>query len=227
MILAFSPSLTVSLARTHPSTTLFPLCHIEYSGKMQLSSLLLTASLLVSSVVSAPAIASFGASSDAELMLKRQYESTNWDTLMLGRDSPSLDKRIVYNPHITSPTSSTVWHAGKTYTVTWDTSDLPTEAQGYKGMIKLGYLPADGSGGENLRWDLADGFPIKDGQTQVKLPADLEERNDYIVVVMGDSGNASQKFTIKKKKEEEEESLGEKIQEKIDEKFAEAGLPTK
>lgn len=194
---------------------------------MQLSSLLLSASLLVSSVVGAPAVASFGSSSDAELMLKRQYENTNWDNVMLGRDTlEELEKRIVYNPHITSPTASTVWTAGQQYDVTWDASDLPAEAEGYKGLIKLGYLPANGDGGENLKWDLTDGFYIKDGKASVTLPSDLEERNDYIVVVFGDSGNASPKFTIKKAGAQE--SLAEKIQNEVQDKinaaFTEAGM---
>ncbi|EST04518.1 Ser-Thr-rich glycosyl-phosphatidyl-inositol-anchored membrane family [Kalmanozyma brasiliensis GHG001] len=187
---------------------------------MQLSSLVLAASLLISSVVSAPAFANFDVSSPASLMLRRQVESTNWDT-MLGRDAPSLEKRIVYNPHITRPRAETVWTAGKTHTVKWDTSDMPPEAENYKGVIKLGYLPADGSGGENLHWTLADGFAIKDGKTKVTLPADLEERNDYIVVVMGDSGNASEKFTIRKA---EAVSLGDTIQQQIQEGLSNAGL---
>ncbi|KAJ9474121.1 hypothetical protein PHBOTO_004183 [Pseudozyma hubeiensis] len=192
---------------------------------MQLSSLLLAASLLVSSVVSAPAaVGSFGTSSDAELMLKRQYENTNWDNVMLGRDTmEELEKRLVYNPHITSPTAETVWTAGKTYTVTWDASDLPTEAENYTGQIKLGYLPADGSGGENLHWTLADGFLIKDEQSSITLPADLGQKNDYIVVVLGDSGNASPKFTINSAASEATD-LGDRIQQKINKAFAEAGI---
>ncbi|SJX64173.1 uncharacterized protein SRS1_14828 [Sporisorium reilianum f. sp. reilianum] len=199
---------------------------------MQLSALLLSASLLISSVVSAPAgVASFGASSEAELMLRRQYENTNWDSMMLGRDAVQLEKRIVYNPHITSPTSSTVWTAGKTYTVTWDVSDMPAEAENHTGIIKLGYLPADGSGGENLHWTLAEGFAIKDGKTSITLPSDLAARSDYIVVVFGDSGNASKKFTIntagtsEQEEPQQEDSLGELIQDKINKAFAQEGFP--
>lgn len=184
---------------------------------MQLTTLLLSASLLLSSAFAAPAIGTFDDSSDASLMLKRQYESTSYSHMMFGRDV-ELSKRIVYNPHITSPTASTVWHAGKHYTITWDTSDIPSEAVNYKGTIKLGYLPADGTGGENLHWQLADGFPIANGQVRVKLPADLQTRHDYIVVVMGDSGNASEKFTIKAKKADDE-SLGDQIQTEVDAKI--------
>ncbi|SPO28346.1 uncharacterized protein UTRI_04743 [Ustilago trichophora] len=186
---------------------------------MQLSTILLTTTLFISSVLSAPAtLANYGTSSDAEVMLKRQFEATNYESLMLGRDV-SLDKRLVYNPHITSPVASTVWTAGQSYTVEWDSSDIPVEAESYKGMIKLGYTPADGAGGLNLHWTLADGFPIKDGKVQVTLPEDLKQRNDYIVVVMGDSGNASEKFTIKSAGSDEKSPLGEQIKKQVEAKI--------
>lgn len=188
---------------------------------MQFSTLLLSASLLISSVVGAP-MASFGGASEAEMMLKRQYEATQWDKIMLGRDTMvELEKRIVYNPHITSPTSNTVWTAGKTVQVTWDASDLPQEAENYTGNIKLGFLPANGEGGYNLKWQLAQGFLIRDEEATITLPADLQSRNDYIIVVMGDSGNKSQKFTIKAK---DQQSLKDVIDAKIEAAFEKAGM---
>lgn len=48
----------------------------------------------------------------------------------------------------------------------------------------------------NLDWDLASGFPLNSGSWNVTLPKDLATRSDYIVVVFGNSGNASPKFTI-------------------------------
>ncbi|CCF48247.1 hypothetical protein NDA11_003644 [Ustilago hordei] len=195
---------------------------------MQLTCLLISASLLLSSAFAAPA-ASFGTSSPAQLMLKRQYESVNYDTLMLGRDAAEpLGKRIVYNPHITQPTASTVWVAGNTYHVKWDTSDQPPEAANYTGIIKLGFIPESGQGGYNLHWTLADGFLIRDGKTSITLPQDLEERNDYIVVVLGDSGNKSDKFTIKKARSlvdgREDQNLGEIIEQNINDAFEQAGM---
>lgn len=186
---------------------------------MQLSTIFLTTTLFISSVLSAPAtLANYGTSSDAEVMLKRQFVATNYELLMLGQDV-SLEKRLVYNPHITCPVASTVWTAGHSYTVEWDTSDIPAEAESYKGMIKLGYTPADGAGGLNLHWTLADGFPIKDGKVQVTLPEHLNERDDYIVVVMGDSGNASHMFTIKPARSDQKSPLGEQIKKEVQAKI--------
>lgn len=47
-----------------------------------------------------------------------------------------------------------------------------------------------------LDWDLAAGFPLNSGSWNVTLPDNLATRSDYIVVVFGNSGNASPKFTI-------------------------------
>ncbi|PWY97161.1 hypothetical protein BCV70DRAFT_80720 [Testicularia cyperi] len=166
---------------------------------MQLSTILLSASMLVSSVLGAPTMASFGTRSDAEMMLKRQYEATNWDNVMLYSRgvAEELEKRIVYNPRITYPNGDTEWNFGNKYTVTWDTSDMPPDAAGYKGQIKLGFVPQDGTGGYNERWQLAEGFAIKDGKAEITVPQDLEPRSDYVVVLFGDSGNISQQFVIK------------------------------
>ncbi|CAO1631027.1 unnamed protein product [Sympodiomycopsis kandeliae] len=107
-----------------------------------------------------------------------------------------LQRRIVYNPHILTPKAGDVWHADKNHKVTWKTSDIPDELQDGTAEVRLGYLPENGQGGENLRWILAKKVPLTDGSVTFKLPADLRSRNDYIVVLLGDSGNASPKFTI-------------------------------
>ncbi|KAN0061314.1 hypothetical protein ACQY0O_006160 [Thecaphora frezii] len=113
-------------------------------------------------------------------------------------DLPSFglfSKRIVWNPQITSPTAKNVWIAGAKQTVKWDPSDKPASSLDY-GSILLGYQPKDGSGGLNLEWTLAANTSLVAGQKTVKLPASLPYRQDYIVVVMGDSGNKSPHFTI-------------------------------
>ncbi|KAI7877988.1 hypothetical protein K492DRAFT_209274 [Lichtheimia hyalospora FSU 10163] len=103
----------------------------------------------------------------------------------------------VYNPEIYVPNSDTVWKAGETYTVEWSktSKDGRTIPEGHDGMIKLGYVE-EGSIDEHLYWDLAAGFPLNSGSWNVTLPDNLAARSDYIIVVFGNSGNASPKFTI-------------------------------
>lgn len=45
-------------------------------------------------------------------------------------------------------------------------------------------------------WTLADKFPLTAGTVSFTVPADVKQRDDYIVVLLGDSGNASPHFKI-------------------------------
>jgi hypothetical protein len=116
----------------------------------------------------------------------------------------ALASAIVINPKITTPNSSTKWRAGESYTVKWDTtyndgtSEQPIPDT-YTGTIKLGYLEGDDPN-EHLNWDLASGFKLNSGAQSVTLPADLTTKREYIVILMGDSGNASPKFFIQARK---------------------------
>ncbi|CAL1712728.1 unnamed protein product [Somion occarium] len=109
---------------------------------------------------------------------------------------PVLVTRDVVNPPVTSPDASTVWHVGETQTVTWDTSSLPPPANitNTRGKVILGFLTSDS---ENLMIDtpLAQNFSILDGLVQVTVP-DVPPRTNYIIALMGDSGNISPEFTI-------------------------------
>ncbi|KAI0322415.1 hypothetical protein OF83DRAFT_1049444 [Amylostereum chailletii] len=119
-------------------------------------------------------------------------------------------KRIVVSPKITSPDASTVWSVGDKVLVTWyapvcssnhtaslpicrDTSNIP-EPKNFTGKLVLGF---DSTDSENLDVDhpLATGFLLTDGQAQITVP-DVAPKTDYIVVLFGDSGNASPEFTI-------------------------------
>jgi hypothetical protein len=112
----------------------------------------------------------------------------------------TLASAIVINPKINVPNEGTQWRGGQTVTIQWDTnyfdgtSNVPIP-DGYKGTIKLGYLEGDDYN-EHLFWDLATGFALNAGAQSVTLPTDLETRNGYIVVLMGNSGNASKRFRI-------------------------------
>ncbi|TDL17212.1 hypothetical protein BD410DRAFT_776335 [Rickenella mellea] len=103
--------------------------------------------------------------------------------------------RTVWDPPITSPDASTVWTVGSKETVKWDISSKPQVVSSFSGTLVLGFL--DNTEGEHLMLDspLAQGFNLTDATVDIVVP-NLPARNDYIVVLMGDSGNASPKFTI-------------------------------
>jgi len=103
----------------------------------------------------------------------------------------------VFSPDITSPQLGTVWIVGQNATVTWNADDVPQTNANSTGLILLGYED-DNSGNENLdtQSPLASNFPISAGSISFTVP-NVTARNDYIVVLFGDSGNASPIFTIK------------------------------
>ncbi|KAI8146392.1 hypothetical protein BJV82DRAFT_554400 [Fennellomyces sp. T-0311] len=109
----------------------------------------------------------------------------------------SMAYAIVWNAPITIPNENTIWTAGKSYIVKWNTTthDGQKIPDGVSGMIKLGYVE-DGSLDEHLYWDLAKDFPLNSGEQAICLPDGLEPKDNYIIVLMGNSGNASPKFTI-------------------------------
>ncbi|KAK0214846.1 hypothetical protein IW262DRAFT_246872 [Armillaria fumosa] len=96
--------------------------------------------------------------------------------------------RDVYDPPITSPNANTVWIVNTTQTVTWDTSNPPAQITNPIGSIML---RKDGI----TFLTLASGFDILLGKFEVTVP-DVAESSEYIVVLMGDSGNFSPEFTI-------------------------------
>ncbi|KAI0335091.1 hypothetical protein GY45DRAFT_1367109 [Cubamyces sp. BRFM 1775] len=108
--------------------------------------------------------------------------------------APAID----FSPPITSPKAGDVWTSGTTQTVTWDTTNIPAANANQTGLILLGYIE-DGSDDEHLdiKHPLAANFPITAGSVSVDVPS-VTPRDDYIVVLFGDSGNTSPKFTITK-----------------------------
>jgi len=103
---------------------------------------------------------------------------------------------VVVSPPITSPHAGDIWPVGSEQLVQWDTSGIPDKARGNTGSIVLGY--DDGwSSSENLDFQnpLAQGFPLTAGSQWVKVPY-KPYRTSYFVVLKGDSGNESARFTI-------------------------------
>jgi hypothetical protein len=109
-----------------------------------------------------------------------------------------LVARDVAVPPVTEPSDKTVWKVGSKQTVKWDTSNLPPKENitNIHGTVLLGFLTDDS---ENLMSDtpLAKGFSLLDGQVEITVP-NVEPRDDYIVALIGNSGNISPKFTIGK-----------------------------
>ncbi|KAF8488659.1 hypothetical protein F5888DRAFT_1622238 [Russula emetica] len=109
----------------------------------------------------------------------------------------SLSERDVWAPPVINPTTGTIWKIGSDQTVTWDTSNPPSQVTNPIGTLLLGYLNADGSGGENLDVDnpLAQNFQLAAGSVTITVPK-VEPNDNYIVALIGDSGNISNEFTI-------------------------------
>ncbi|KAK2465759.1 hypothetical protein APHAL10511_002303 [Amanita phalloides] len=110
--------------------------------------------------------------------------------------SHPLTKRDVVDPPVLAPNASTVWYVGTTQTVVWNTTGLPpyNRITNQVGKVILGHL---GGGGLNLmlKNPLAQGFNITQGSVNIIVP-NVPPRTDYLIVLMGDSGNTSPTFTI-------------------------------
>ncbi|KAG2758179.1 hypothetical protein P692DRAFT_20824264 [Suillus brevipes Sb2] len=105
-----------------------------------------------------------------------------------------LNLRDVVDPPITSPTAGTLWHVGEKQLVTWNTDNLPANMTNPVGMLVLGY---NYNNSENLMLNspLATNINYTVGQVLITVP-NVVTREDYIVVLFGDSGNTSPMFTI-------------------------------
>ncbi|KAI0250937.1 hypothetical protein BJV78DRAFT_1127119 [Lactifluus subvellereus] len=110
-----------------------------------------------------------------------------------------LTKKDVWVPPITAPQAGTTWTVGHKVTVSWDTSTRPAQVTNPTGTLLLGFLDPYGTGGENLDVGnpLAKGFPLSAGKVDFVVP-DVVPKNNYIVALIGDSGNISPEFTITK-----------------------------
>ncbi|KAF5315420.1 hypothetical protein D9619_007420 [Psilocybe cf. subviscida] len=118
--------------------------------------------------------------------------------LAAGIEASPLGRRDVITPKITSPTKDSVWPVGSTQTVTWDTSDFPPVSQitNIIGKVILGF---DENDSLNLDFEhpLASNFNLTDGSVKLTVP-DVQPRDDYLIVLFGDSGNTSPSFSITK-----------------------------
>ncbi|TFK23406.1 hypothetical protein FA15DRAFT_642543 [Coprinopsis marcescibilis] len=117
--------------------------------------------------------------------------------LRQGDSDSALARRTVYSPKITTPNERTVWTVGSYVDVVWDLSEMPANITNPNGTLVLGYMSDADKYNEHLDLShpLAKDFDLRHGRVTFKVPK-VSSRADYIVVLMGDSGNASPKFTI-------------------------------
>ncbi|GJE98417.1 GPI anchored serine-threonine rich family protein [Phanerochaete sordida] len=96
----------------------------------------------------------------------------------------------VWDPAITSPTAESVWHAGGTYNVTWETADAPASiSEGSRVVLSKDFY-------EDYYNPLAQGFDLRAGWVTVTIPPTTVPGDDYQIVLFGDSGNYSPTFSI-------------------------------
>ncbi|TFK86031.1 hypothetical protein K466DRAFT_493648 [Polyporus arcularius HHB13444] len=107
----------------------------------------------------------------------------------------SITLRDSVSPPITNPTAQTVWRAGETVTVTWDVAAL-NGAQPSNPLAKI-ILGTFANNVEHLMLEspLASGFPILSGNVSLVVPP-VPSGSDYIVCLLGTSGDISPAFTI-------------------------------
>ncbi|KAH9985075.1 hypothetical protein BJV74DRAFT_775961 [Russula compacta] len=112
-------------------------------------------------------------------------------------DAAKREELLVVAPPIISPNSTSVWSIFSTQEVIWDTSNIPSEAQNATGTLLLGYLDGNNTFDEHLNTGnpLASGFRLTAGRQSIFVP-DVPTRDTYIVVLVGDSGDKSEPFTI-------------------------------
>ncbi|KII86646.1 hypothetical protein PLICRDRAFT_30891 [Plicaturopsis crispa FD-325 SS-3] len=100
----------------------------------------------------------------------------------------------VVTPHITFPTAGASLPVGSKQNITWDTSSIPASSANVSGVLLLGQRAND-SENLDINHPLASQFPLSQGSVEVTIPQ-RDNADNYIIVLIGDSGNASPEFTI-------------------------------
>lgn len=102
---------------------------------------------------------------------------------------------LAWSPTILTPTQFTVWPRGSIQSVTWATNNIPEEKLNSTGLLLLGYMAND-SENLDIQHPLAVNFPIINGEVTFTVPENATTCVNAIVVLFGDSGNASPEFAI-------------------------------
>jgi len=112
------------------------------------------------------------------------------------RADPILESRSaldIFSPPILYPNAATVWFAGQSHNVTWDPSNPP------KSISNLASIVLRTAGASDwTELTLASNFSLLDGRHEIKVPTNVTSRDDWEIILFGDSGNVSPAFTILK-----------------------------
>ncbi|KAK0216664.1 hypothetical protein EDD85DRAFT_894629 [Armillaria nabsnona] len=123
--------------------------------------------------------------------MKIAFSTAFLTALFAGASASAAVRRDIFNPPILSPSTGTTWRVNTTQTVSWDTSNPPDLITGRNfSSIRLT------KGDRQLPVVLADKFDILLGKIKVVVPW-VTEGDDYTIILFGDSGNWSKKFSIK------------------------------
>ncbi|KAI0761426.1 hypothetical protein BC629DRAFT_1294664, partial [Irpex lacteus] len=102
-----------------------------------------------------------------------------------------LPTRDVWAPKVLYPHAGTasVWTSGQRHNVTWDLSSKPAQITNNNGFILLR------TGNIETPVVVGHGFRLTDGRVEITVP-DVVTRDDFGLVLFGDSGNWSDQFKI-------------------------------
>ncbi|KAF8842184.1 hypothetical protein BDN67DRAFT_966178 [Paxillus ammoniavirescens] len=102
---------------------------------------------------------------------------------------------IAFAPTITAPNAGDIWPTNSKQSVCWRTDNVPAQIQNTTVVILLGYSE-NNSENLDIQHPLASGVPIMDGTVEITVPWNATYRTDYLVALIGDSGDTSDCFTI-------------------------------
>ncbi|GAA5836912.1 hypothetical protein JCM11251_005821 [Rhodosporidiobolus azoricus] len=108
---------------------------------------------------------------------------------------------IDYQPPFTSPKEGDVMFAGMSYFASWNQElpdDISVENVSTTADLVMGYK-VDGETSLHLNWTLVKDVPLyapNPSSVDFTLPADLETKDSYFLVLLGSTHNQSPEFTI-------------------------------
>ncbi|KAF8491758.1 hypothetical protein JB92DRAFT_3005437, partial [Gautieria morchelliformis] len=109
--------------------------------------------------------------------------------------APTLQLRDVFSPPILIPNAATVWFAGQHHNILTmiprDASNPPKSISNIASIMLKTAVASDW-----IPLTLVEGFSLLDGSHEIVVPTNVTSRNDWEIVLLGDSGDVIPAFTI-------------------------------